>query len=571
MWFVERVLRFNQERAAIAALAAERWIENIRWRLDAAMVRVDADLIVGAVVRPVTLTYPDVFPFAPPSVKPRERAERWSAHQYGAGGELCLEHRPDNWEEHVTGADALRSAYRLLSTEAGAGEQPDAPREVPSAHRLTLGQSLRVEPWRLVQTESLADAVGKAWEPRAIKVRFSVTARTIVAFVVKAFDAQGVEWRDPTLPEPMAKWASGAGFALALPADDPKLQQLDAAVAGGARALRALVVGDERPFESSETLLLALPSGLRAFEVDPADNTASEYAIVPPDPGERAAPGRDALAEKRVAIVGAGSMGSKVAASLARAGVAKFLLIDDDVLAAENMARHELDWMAVGAHKGDALAERLKLLRPGAEVDVRRQRLGGQESSGSLHGVLEALGKCDLIVDASGSDTAFNYAASVAAEQKKPMVWGRVFGGGYGGMIARSRPGMDPAALDARAAINHWCANPEFPDPPKTVADYGAEGPDGQPMIADDADVAHIAASVTRMALDVSLAGSASAFEHSAYMIGLRKEWIFRAAFDTWPIDLGAPRPARAAEVSQEDWKEATEAIMGMLPKASND
>lgn len=56
--------------------------------------------------------------------------------------------------------------------------------------------------------------------------------------------------------------------------------------------------------------------------------------------------------------------------------------------------------------------------------------MGGQESSGSLHGVLAALGKCDLIVDASGSDTAFNYAASVAAQQKKPMAWGRVFGGG---------------------------------------------------------------------------------------------------------------------------------------------
>ena len=159
MWYFARLVRFNQERAAIGELAAEPWIENINWRLDGRAMLVEADIILGTTRRPVTLTYPDVFPFAPPSVRPREGAERWSAHQYGAGGDLCLEHRPDNWQEHVTGADVLRSAYRLLSIEAGETGVPDASRVVPSAHRLSLGQSLRVEPMRLVQTEALAEAV----------------------------------------------------------------------------------------------------------------------------------------------------------------------------------------------------------------------------------------------------------------------------------------------------------------------------------------------------------------------------------------------------------------------------
>jgi hypothetical protein len=566
MWFITRMGRYNRELDVIAELAAEPWIENVKWRLDGGLF-VDADLMVGAVRRSVTLAYPAIFPFAPPSVRPREGGERWSIHQYGTGGELCLEHRADNWQEHVTGADVLRSAHRLLTTEAGETGDPEASRVVPSAHRASLGQRLRSEPMRLVETEALAAAVAAASEPRAMTARMLVTGRNYVLFVVKIAEPGGAEWRDPTLPEPIGRYEFESGFALALPAGDARLRQVDAAAASGARALRSLLLGAELAFDSSETLLLSLPSGLRAFHVDPKNGAAIEYAIVPPNPGQRAAPGRDSFGDKLVGLLGAGSMGSKVAASLARAGVGKFLLIDDDVLGTENIARHELDWLEVGAHKVDGLAERLKLLRPGTTVDTRRISLGGQESSGSLHGALSALAKCDLIVEASGSDVGFNYAAGVAAESGRPMVWGRVFGGGYGGMIARSRPGLDPTPLDARAAIHAWCANPDFPKPPKATVDYGAEGADGEPMIADDADVGQIAASLARLAINTLLAAPESSFEHSAYMIGLSKEWIFTAAFDVWPVDLGAPAPRQAQPPSEKEVARAVEALTALFQK----
>ncbi len=566
MWFITRVGRFNQERDAIGEVAAEPWIENVKWRLDQGLF-VDADLVIGEVRRPVTLAYPDIFPFAPPSVRPRESSERWSIHQYGAGGELCIEHRADNWQEHVTGADVLRSTYRLLSTEAGATGDPDVSRIVPSSHRVSLGQRLRSEPMRLVVTEALAAAVAAASEPRAMTARMLVTGRNFVLFVVKITERDGAEWRDPTLPEPIGRYEFETGHVLALPAGDARLGQIEAAAASGARALRSLLLGAELAFASSETLVMSLPSGLRAFHVDPKDDAAIEYAIVPPKPGQRAAPGREVFGDKLVGVLGAGSMGSKVAASLARAGVAKFLLIDEDVLGTENISRHELDWRSVGAHKVDALAERIKLLRPGATIDARRLNLGGQESSGSLHGTLAALAKCDLIVDASGSDAGFNYAAGVVVESKRAMVWGRVFGGGYGGMVARSRPGLDPFPLDARAVIHAWCANPDFPKPPRATVDYGAEGAGGEPMVADDADVAQIAASLTRLAIDTLLAAPESSFEQSAYMIGLRKEWIFTGAFDVWPIDLGAPADRSTQPVSEAELARAVEALTALLPK----
>ena len=50
------------------------------------------------------------------------------------------------------------------------------------------------------------------------------------------------------------------------------------------------------------------------------------------------------LAPVRVGIVGLGSLGSKIAVSLARSGLRRFLLVDDDVLLPENICRHELSW-----------------------------------------------------------------------------------------------------------------------------------------------------------------------------------------------------------------------------------
>jgi hypothetical protein len=48
-------------------------------------------------------------------------------------------------------------------------------------------------------------------------------------------------------------------------------------------------------------------------------------------------------------------------------------------------------------------------------------------------------------------------------------------------------------------------------------------------MIADDADVSVISAHLARMSLDTLRPFEESDYPYSAYLIGLRKEWIFQA------------------------------------------
>lgn len=569
MWIVERMARYSAERAALAELESnESWLENVAWRFEGGAVAIDADLIVGADRRSVTLTYPGIFPAAPPSVRPRGDATRWSPHQYGPGGELCLQHRPDNWNASITGADMLRSAWTLLATEGGAANVDGEPMPVASDHRLSLGQSLRSETWRLVLTASVKDKLGSCVNATPIRLRFEFMGAALVGFVSQVVDAPDAIWKDPELPGPMQSKNLQGGFAVSMSSEDPRWVELEEVVAKGARALRALMV-DGESFDNSETLIFSTSKGLRAFDIAPTADSVSEYALVSPDPAPRSAEKNAALTSKRVAVVGAGSIGSKVAVSLARAGVSDFLLVDDDILSPENMVRHDLDWSSVGAHKIDALSERLKLLRPGMVVKVRRQRLGGQESSGSLDGVLTAMSQCDLIVDATGSADGFNYCGSVAHAHKKPMTWASVFAGGYGGLVARSRPGLDPAPLDARAVIEAWCANPDFPEAPKAAKNYSGVREDGAVMVADDADVGVIAAQLARLALDVLTSSCGSDFEHSAYMIGLRKEWIFQAAFDTYPVNLGSPLPEDEPAMSEMEKAAAVASIMAMFEKTT--
>ena len=146
------------------------------------------------------------------------------------------------------------------------------------------------------------------------------------------------------------------------------------------------------------------------------------------------------LSTKSVALIGCGSLGSKVGTMLARSGVARFVLVDDDILLPDNFVRNDLDWRDVGSHKANALLRRMTLVNPAAQSEIWRARLGGQESSASAETMLKLIGDCDLIFDATANPDILNLMSAIATVRKRPLVWAEVFGGGIGGLIARCRP-----------------------------------------------------------------------------------------------------------------------------------
>lgn len=144
------------------------------------------------------------------------------------------------------------------------------------------------------------------------------------------------------------------------------------------------------------------------------------------------------------------------------------------------------------------------------------------------------VGKSHLVIDATAEAHAFLNLASVCKRAAIPMVWGEVFAGGFGGLIARSRPTKDAAPVILRRYIQN-VMNTLAPVPKVEVKRYSAET-NGQVFTADDACVTWVAGILTSFALDTVLNGQEPDFPYPAYLLGFKKFWEFDQPFDTKPI-----------------------------------
>jgi molybdopterin/thiamine biosynthesis adenylyltransferase len=332
-----------------------------------------------------------------------------------------------------------------------------------------------------------------------------------------------------------------------------------------------LVQEDGKYKEKLVALMGEKPESLRIFQIeaDESPKLVETTAIISEPLKTRLPVNIEQLAQLRVGIVGLGSVGSKIAISLARSGLRQFVVVDDDYLMPGNIVRHELSWLYVGTHKVDALGEELRLIAPDIQVTKKAMRIAGQESATTAASALKELSSCNLIIDATANPQAFLLLAAVAKQYKISLCWGEIFAGGYGGLIARARPTLDPNPIAVRDAVYAYMAT--LPDAPyQNVNTYDV--PHEEPLIAHDSDVAFVATSLTRLVLDTLTNQTSSEFPNSVYLIGMRKEWIFEAPFDIRPIDVrgdGWDRPLQ--ETNDETRRDAFVMLLELCKNTKND
>ncbi|MDR3528692.1 MAG: ThiF family adenylyltransferase [Rhizomicrobium sp.] len=534
-WYLRDLRRHKEERVALNELVQRvDWLQPVGWQIDdQARLVFESDIRVAERVYHTRLLYPETFPHSPPYVLPRDGAERWSGHQYGAGGELCLQYRADNWTPDIMGFQMIESAYRLL-----AGENPAASQRgvVPSAHRLSAGQELRSEFRRFVLTRNvraMLDAM-TAGEHRLGTGIVHFREHGFVYRISTMNDAEGVQWTDRSAPSSLmfeGSEASASIVRIAPSATFPppaSLAEFDSAAAK---------LGCD---VSADIVVILREQQMRVYRRLSSTSSVQSLPVVEPQHLEnRLGAGYELLRSKRVGIVGCGSLGSKIATMLARAMVGKFLLVDDDLLLPDNLVRNDLDWRDVGLNKADALALRLGYANVETEVRKYRQQLGGQEAASSVEVVLSDLASCDLVIDTTANPVALNFISGVVVEAGKPVIWAEVFAGGFAGLIARARPSIEPPIQYMRRAIENWFADKQWP-PVRAAAQYDRDT-EGPPMVADDADVTSIAAPAARLAIDCLLGRTPSYFPHSVYVIGLSPGPGIEEPFETYPIELDQP------------------------------
>lgn len=81
--------------------------------------------------------------------------------------------------------------------------------------------------------------------------------------------------------------------------------------------------------------------------------------------------GIDKLKKAKVAIYGVGGVGTYVAEGLVRAGIGKFLLVDDDTICESNLNRQlHATVDTIGKSKVETMKERMKSINPEVEIDT---------------------------------------------------------------------------------------------------------------------------------------------------------------------------------------------------------
>ena len=143
------------------------------------------------------------------------------------------------------------------------------------------------------------------------------------------------------------------------------------------------------------------------------------------------------MAQCGVIVCGCGSVGSLAALDLARSGVGRFLLIDDDLLSIENLCRHQCGLADLGRYKATAVADRIRLINPSADVQVQTTTLERLDPAvvAAFAAAQEAEGQrlpC-LLLAAADSRRADRYGAQLAAQLQLAFLsiglWERAFAG----------------------------------------------------------------------------------------------------------------------------------------------
>jgi molybdopterin/thiamine biosynthesis adenylyltransferase len=144
----------------------------------------------------------------------------------------------------------------------------------------------------------------------------------------------------------------------------------------------------------------------------------------------------DALRDRHVVVVGVGSGGSTVALELAKAGVARFTLIDPDEIEETNLIRHECDDRYVGWNKAEAVADLVRHRNPRAHVDAI-----AADAFDPVVGIGSVVHDAALVAACTDGEGAKHRINRLCLEHRVPAVYGGVYEGGVGGEIVRVHPG----------------------------------------------------------------------------------------------------------------------------------
>ncbi len=504
---------------------------------------------------------------------PVPRGESWSGHQYRGDGALCLEYGPDNWEPRFTAASVINSLINLLHGEAlrTRGRKRDQG-EVTSRHTSTLGADLRNRFYRVIVTDDLITTLNLLQSSAEITTAFILSDRSLRIYIT---EIDGKNKVSEVMPKAISDKLSSSPIKGYCYKVDVELDDIDALLKdtksvnlvlealgfdiaiGKTAGLRFKDVDLYIPIlfltKDRKVVCILLEKGkkenIHCIKVYPimVDFTATDSRI----PSTI----RSKLHNKSVAIIGTGSLGSKLARSLASSGITDLLLIDDDILLPENISRHIKGFDSIGEHKAVLVKKSAEsvLAKPNIEVTIGQV---GEQTNTSIHSKLLAkIALKNLIVDCTASTKSFQILSMVSSESQIPLLWGEVFPGGLGGLTASAIPKQTPCPFCVRRAIlERFLEYPNFPGEPDE--NYSLSSNDeARTFEALDSDVSYVASVMAHRVISILTNDDDLAEDQPIMIFGLRKGWIFDRGYQVIRV------PARQDDYSCDSCWESLASI----------
>jgi molybdopterin/thiamine biosynthesis adenylyltransferase/rhodanese-related sulfurtransferase len=149
-----------------------------------------------------------------------------------------------------------------------------------------------------------------------------------------------------------------------------------------------------------------------------ADSERLARHLMLPQVGED---GQRRIMAAKVAVVGAGGLGSPVLQYLAAAGVGTIAIIDDDMVERSNLQRQVLHTVAdLGRRKVDSAAEKIVEIAPQASLIKHAVRLDAGNAE-------QLLGGYDVVLDGTDNFTTRYLVNDTCARLGIPLVWASIF------------------------------------------------------------------------------------------------------------------------------------------------
>lgn len=181
---------------------------------------------------------------------------------------------------------------------------------------------------------------------------------------------------------------------------------------------------------------------------------------------KRNVPGMKTLENKKIFLVGCGTIGGYLADMLVKAGAGagngELILVDSETLHASNLGRHRLGFSYIDKKKSDALMQELKICMP--DANIRSLPVDVHDAN---------LSKADLIIDATGEQTVSDYLATEHITTDQLCAWIEGPGIAVRGLIRRNDQEPCIQCLTRHIREGRYSATVE--DMPKIYAGQGCE------------------------------------------------------------------------------------------------